>query len=692
MELASAVKEYKNGNKEAFQDIYEESNRYIYACISKVLSGNDNAQDMISDVMQDTYMEISQSIGQLDNCDKFLSWAGMIATRKCYAIVSKNKKYVLSNEEESFDDIPDDTSLIPEEVMDDKEKQKIIRDIIDKELTPMQKLCIVAYYYNEQKQGDIARELNIPENTVKTNLSRAKQKIKEAVLGIEKKDGTKLYSIAPFMLLLFKDEIGNAVVPGAVSNSILGAGAVTKGTSAVLTTGAKVATMTLKAKIIAASIAVGVVALVGGGVAVASIIAQEPEQIEEETHKDKKDKKDKDDKKIADFDDSDEEEIEEVDEVVDPDAWKAPYIEKVQEWQEAHGADDNIGYDLVYIDDDDVPELYLSCDCSYGGFSNNYLYASSNGELVELLAIEDMMMFTVSYYEGSGIYFTSYSGAYNYEYGHYWKDGKILDDVTYTETTYAFDENGDWVSVGTGWYRDENGNIIDVSYSGESGEGNIISLFPNVDEIISLYNIKDINDLKYLYAMDSMTYDEICEILGITDKVSPNPNGYYKKLLTDWKNGVSNGSFTQDMGAWSSDNMDYKQFAYADINGDNVNELIVGDAECFNILLPVNTWEEASCGSFTSIDGNGILVRAEGYTFGVDLYFYSYDGSSVTEIGSCGYFDGSDLDGSGISCTVFGQSVSEDEYSATLSSYNLHDLSDIEWYEVTDDNINAIFN
>ena len=69
----------------------------------------------------------------------------------------------------------------------------------------MQKLCIIAYYFHEKKQSEIAEELRIPENTVKTNLSRAKQKIKDGVLDLEKKEGTRLYSVAPFLLLLFKE-------------------------------------------------------------------------------------------------------------------------------------------------------------------------------------------------------------------------------------------------------------------------------------------------------------------------------------------------------------------------------------------------------------------------------------------------------------------------------------------------------
>ena len=292
-ELRQALKEYKEGKSEAFTTLYEESSKYVYTCIYKVMSGNDNVQDIINDIMQDTYVEISKYITQLEDEEKFLSWAGTIATRKCYAYLKKNKKYVLLNEEDNtFENLSDSDSIIPEEVMQDREKQRLVREIIETQLTEMQKLCITAYYYNDKKQSEIAEELGIPENTVKTNLSRAKAKIKDGVLDLEKREGTKLYSVAPFLLLLFKEDVQAAVVPKEVTESIMsavsnlagaGAGAASKGIIG------KIASASLKTKIIAGVVAVGVLGGVAGTVYVAGQqqeeVVAENENIEEYSEK-----------------------------------------------------------------------------------------------------------------------------------------------------------------------------------------------------------------------------------------------------------------------------------------------------------------------------------------------------------------------------------------------------------------------
>ena len=254
-ELRQAIREYRSGKAEAFNRIYEDSSRYLYTCIYKVMSGNDNAQDAVCDIMQDTYVEISRNIAQLDDENRFLAWAGTIATRKCYARLKKDKKYVLLHEEDdTFENLADDDNIIPEDIMQDREKQRLVREIIDTQLTQMQKLCIIAYYYNEQKQSEIAQELGIPENTVKTNLSRAKAKIKENVLELEKKQGTRLYSVAPLLVLLFREEVLACTVPREVTEGVAAAVSAT-GVGRIIR---KITEASAKTKIVTLAAAVGI--------------------------------------------------------------------------------------------------------------------------------------------------------------------------------------------------------------------------------------------------------------------------------------------------------------------------------------------------------------------------------------------------------------------------------------------------
>ena len=200
-ELQRAVSEYQNGKKESFNIIYEQSYKYLHTCVIHVVKNEDVAMDML----QETYLEISRSICQLKDIESFMSWAAMIANRKCFAYLRKQRDVLITVEEDDensgfFEMIADNEAFIPETVFQDREKVRLIKEIIDN-LSDIQRLCIIGFYYNEQKQDEIAMELGIPVNTVKSHLNRAKAKIKEAVVELDTKKGTRLYSLAPFMLL-----------------------------------------------------------------------------------------------------------------------------------------------------------------------------------------------------------------------------------------------------------------------------------------------------------------------------------------------------------------------------------------------------------------------------------------------------------------------------------------------------------
>ena len=97
--LRQAIMSYRAGDANAFTPIYEESQKYVYTCVYKVMNGNDNAYDATMDIMSETFFEISQSLYNLNDIEKYYSWAGTIATRKCYDYIKKNKKYVLINKD-----------------------------------------------------------------------------------------------------------------------------------------------------------------------------------------------------------------------------------------------------------------------------------------------------------------------------------------------------------------------------------------------------------------------------------------------------------------------------------------------------------------------------------------------------------------------------------------------------------------
>lgn len=345
--LVQAVKEYREGKVEAFDTLYQESKKYIYTCIYKAMKGNDNLYDIIEDTMQETYIEISRSIGQLKDDNNFLSWASRIARSKYSRYIKKNDKYVLLNEEDdTIENLSDSDNIIPEEIMQNNEKQRLIREIIDTQLTEMQRLCIDAFYYNGLKQSEIAEEFCIPENTVKTHLSRAKAKIQAGVLDVEKRDGIKLHSLAPLLLLFFTEDVEAAVVPEEITQKVLssvsasisaGTGATSKGIIG------KITGASLKTKIIATVATVGV--LGGAGVAV-YVASQNSEPVENNSVVDETQKNEIQKNETQETDSQ-------KDEIQLSEPWAIEYKDFLLNFSEA------VGFDLNDFDGDGIPELLV---------------------------------------------------------------------------------------------------------------------------------------------------------------------------------------------------------------------------------------------------------------------------------------------------------------------------------------------
>ena len=218
--LYNAIEGYKAGNKEKFNDIYELSNKYIYTCISKSI----NDVDAIQDIMQETYIAISNNLNKLESVEAFRVWSGKIATNKAFKYYKKNKEILLDADNQYiFNEIEEDNEhFLPGNIMDNKEAQKLVREIINA-LPLIQKNTIMNYYFNEMKVEEIAKEFEIPVGTVKTNLYQSRKKIKVGIEGLEKKNGIKLYSLspAPILLFLFMQEVEEAIVPKAISKAVI---------------------------------------------------------------------------------------------------------------------------------------------------------------------------------------------------------------------------------------------------------------------------------------------------------------------------------------------------------------------------------------------------------------------------------------------------------------------------------------
>lgn len=275
-----------NGDKQAFEAIYQATYRQVYYTCMSFLKNEQNAQD----IMQDTYITALTHMQQLENPERISVWLNRIAVNKCKDFLAKYMPEELREEVIERDVLEENDNFLPENYVTNSEKRKIVLEIMQEELSAVQYQTIILYYYDEMSVSEIAACMNCPEGTVTYRLSSARGKIKRAVQDYEDTSGVKLYSsgAVPLLTAIFIADAEKVVIPNVLNGifSSFGIGVGATATTTVAGTMAKATGKialkglfkTAKAKIVVGAVAAAVAV---GGVT-GFMLTNKPENKQEE--------------------------------------------------------------------------------------------------------------------------------------------------------------------------------------------------------------------------------------------------------------------------------------------------------------------------------------------------------------------------------------------------------------------------
>ena len=269
--LVSLVTGVQKGDETAMTQMYEAFYEDLYYYIFKTI----NDSELAADLTQDTFIEILQSIGSLQEPAAFVTWSRQIAYRRCTAYFKKRHDLLVDEDEDGysvFDTIAEEREeFIPGEALDREDLKQTIHGIIN-ELPEEQRSAIMMRYFDEISVADIAKIQGVSEGTVKSRLNYGRKAIKQSVEEYEKKHDVKLHclGVVPLLLWLLREyrrENGLSLTTGAASTTGAAAAvaaatpaatvtATTTAAVAAKTAGAALATKII-AGVLAASVAVG---------------------------------------------------------------------------------------------------------------------------------------------------------------------------------------------------------------------------------------------------------------------------------------------------------------------------------------------------------------------------------------------------------------------------------------------------
>lgn len=154
------VKRSKAGNNEAFVQLMMKKEKLLYNMARKFLK---NEED-IADCLQETMMDAFKNIKSLKKDKYFDTWLCRILINNSNKIINKNNR------------ILDYKAILHEEKntsIDSLELRNLLISLDSKYSVPL-----VLYYYNGYSIKEISEILDLPINTIKTRLARAKSRLK----------------------------------------------------------------------------------------------------------------------------------------------------------------------------------------------------------------------------------------------------------------------------------------------------------------------------------------------------------------------------------------------------------------------------------------------------------------------------------------------------------------------------------
>ena len=196
-ELKNAVERMQAKDETAFATFYEQTYSYVYAKAKFVMHDEEDALDLT----QETYIQAYKGIGSIEDVNNVYAWLGGIVYRQGMRIFNKKKELLTGEEQDYLFDEMESGEATPEQTVDKKATADIVKGMIE-ELPELQRMAVMAFYYDNMKIDDIARVCECSSNTIKSRLNYAKKFLKEKVEAHEKQNRYKLCSISPAIILL----------------------------------------------------------------------------------------------------------------------------------------------------------------------------------------------------------------------------------------------------------------------------------------------------------------------------------------------------------------------------------------------------------------------------------------------------------------------------------------------------------
>ena len=169
-------------DRHAFSELVRRHQSAVRATLRRLTAGNHALAD---DLAQDTFMLAFRNIKTFRQEAQFSTWLYRIATNAFLADARKRKDELLGDRDADLAANDDDDEPRPGDTVGDHTRGATLRLDLERALAVLsegERAAIVQCYHNDLSHEEAAYVLNCPVGTVKTQILRAKLKLKSQLL------------------------------------------------------------------------------------------------------------------------------------------------------------------------------------------------------------------------------------------------------------------------------------------------------------------------------------------------------------------------------------------------------------------------------------------------------------------------------------------------------------------------------
>ncbi|MGV3631129.1 MAG: RNA polymerase sigma factor [Bacteroidota bacterium] len=172
-EINSLIVDCVNNSRKAQEKLF----KLFYGKMLYLVLRYHHDRDTAQEVVQEGFIKVFEKMSGFDMQGSFDAWVRRIMVNTAIDFIRRNNKMTLVELNDNYrEDFPEDSA---DELEHELEKNRQLAMESIQELSPAYKMVFNLYYVEDYTHKEIAEELGISEGTSKSNLAKAKIRLKQ---------------------------------------------------------------------------------------------------------------------------------------------------------------------------------------------------------------------------------------------------------------------------------------------------------------------------------------------------------------------------------------------------------------------------------------------------------------------------------------------------------------------------------